>query len=47
MIFGLFLIVIFLIGVLLTIISIKDEQNNNLDGRGNSIVPSTDGFFAI
>ena len=47
MIFGLFLIVIFLIGVLLTIISIKDEQNNNLDSKGNSTIPFADGFFAI
>ena len=46
MIFGLFLIVIFLIGVLLTIISIKDEHNN-LDNKGDSTIPFADGFFAI
>ena len=44
MIFGLFLLFLFFIGVLFIIINIKDEQNNV---KKDSDFPFNDGFFAI
>ena len=43
MIFGLFLLLLFFIGVLFIAINIKDVKDNN----SNNDTPFTDGFFAI
>ena len=47
MILSLSFLAIYFIAILLYILCIKDEKDNNINNKGDSTIPFTDGYFAI